>query len=83
MKKRFLTSLSLLAATIAADATAALPEVVAAKIPETKSIEQQSITQSPFVLDNAIANGGVFVADHYSHRSHSSHSSHRSHYSSR
>lgn len=82
MKKSFLTSLSLLAATIAADATAALPDNVANQMPtiDTASVEKQT-TQSPFVIDRPTAeNGGVFVAGHSSH---ASHSSHRSHYSSR
>jgi len=81
MKKNFLTSLSLLAATMAADATAALPQAVANKIPEQQSIEQAS-TQTPFVLDLPNEHG-LFVAAHSSHSSHASHSSHRSHFSSR
>lgn len=78
MKKRFLTSLSILAAGLAADATAALPETVADKMPESKAFEQSS-TQAPFVLDKPNEHG-LFVA---AHSSHSSHSSHRSHFSSR
>jgi hypothetical protein len=80
MKKNFLTSLSLLTAALAAEATAALPEQVAEKMPtiDKASIEKQS-TQSPFVIDKPTAeNGGVFVAGHSSH---ASHASHRSHYS--
>lgn len=82
MKKKYLTSLSILAASVAADANAALPESMAAKMPslDTASVEKQT-TRSPFVIDRPTAeNGGVFVAGHSSH---SSHSSHRSHYSSR
>jgi len=78
MKKSFLTSLSILAVTMAADATAALPKTVADKIPENQSLEQVS-TQVPFVLDKPNEHG-LFVA---AHSSHASHSSHRSHFSSR
>jgi len=78
MKKSFLTSLSILAASMATDATAALPQAVADKIPEQQSIEQAS-AQKPFVLDVPNEHG-LFVA---AHGSHASHSSHRSHYSSR
>lgn len=78
MKKSFLTSLSLLAATMAADATAALPQTVADKMPENQSVEQASM-QAPFVLDKPNEHG-LFVA---AHSSHASHSSHRSHFSSR
>ena len=79
MKKSFLTSLSLLATTLAADASAALPSNVLLKIPEIKTNEQTALP-SPFVLDKPDNNGGLFVAGHSSHASHASHSSH---YSSR
>ncbi|MCQ8119911.1 MULTISPECIES: hypothetical protein [Methylomonas] len=82
MKKSFLTSLSILAASIAADASAALPESATNQMPtlDTASVEKQT-SQLPFVIDRpTVENGGVFVA---AHSSHASHSSHRSHYSSR
>lgn len=82
MKKSFLTSLSILAASIAADASAALPDSAANQVQmlDKASVETQAI-KSPFVIDRPTAeNGGVFVA---AHSSHASHSSHRSHYSSR
>ena len=79
MKKCFLTSLSILAATLAADASAALPSDVVVKMPEMKNNEQTA-APSPFVLDKPDNNGGLFVAGHSSHASHASHSSH---YSSR
>ncbi|MGZ5030780.1 MAG: hypothetical protein ACXV8I_09305 [Methylobacter sp.] len=82
MKKSFLASLSILAASIAAEASAALPDNVADKMPSLDNayLEKQT-TQLPFVIDRpTVENGGVFVA---AHSSHASHSSHRSHYSSR
>jgi len=77
MKKSFLTSLSILAATMAADASAALPETVVDKLPATQTIEQAS-TQSPFILDKP-NEYGIFAL----HSSHASHASHASHVSSR
>jgi hypothetical protein len=77
MKKSFLTSLSILAVAMAADASAALPETVVDKLPATKTIEQSS-TQSPFVLDKP-NEYGIFAL----HSSHASHASHASHVSSR
>ncbi len=80
MKKSFLTSLSILAATMAADAKATLPQAVADKIPSSPSHSlEQASTQAPFVL-NKPNEHGLFVA---AHSSHASHSSHRSHFSSR
>ena len=77
MKKSFLTSLSFLAATIAANASAALPQSVSDKMPEaTKTTIEQTSTQSPFVLGKPNEHG-VFVADHSSHASHASHASSR------
>lgn len=73
MKKTFLTSLSLLAATLAADATAALPTTVVDKIPEPQTLSQLT-TQSPFVLDRPNEHG--LFAYHSSHASHASHASH-------
>ena len=77
MKKTFLTSVALLAATLAVDASAALPESVSAKLPEMTVIQQSFQAQAPFVLERA-NDKGLFVAAHGSHSSHSSHSSHAS-----
>lgn len=77
MKKTFLTSVILLATTLAVDANAALPESISTKLPEMTTIQQGIQAQSPFVLQRANERG-VFVAYHSSHASHSSHSSHAS-----
>ena len=60
-EKSFLTSLSLLAATLAADASAALPSDVVLKMPEMKTNEQIAASLL-FVLDKPDNNGGLFVA---------------------
>lgn len=77
MKKTFLTSIALLAATLAVDASAALPESVSAKLPEMAVIQQSFQAQTPFVLERANEKS-LMVAGHSSHASHSSHSSHSS-----
>ena len=82
MKKTFLTSVVLLAATLAVDASAALPGSVSSKLPEITTIQQGFQAQTPFVLERANEKG-LFVAAHGSHSSHSSHGSHSSHASSR
>ena len=82
MKKTFLTSVALLAANLAVDANAALPESVSNKLPETTVIQQGYQAQTPFVLERANEKS-LMVAGHSSHASHSSHSSHSSHASSR
>lgn len=75
MKKSFLTSVAVLAATLAAGASAALPENVSGKLPEVTFIQQNLQAQNPFVLERPNENG-LFVAAHGSHVSHRSHSSH-------
>ena len=75
IKKSFLTSIAVLAATLAADASAALPEDVSGKLPELT--QQNFQTANPFVLDRPNEHG-LFVAAHSSHVSHASHSSHAS-----
>lgn len=79
MKKSFLTSVAVLAAALAVDASAALPESVSAKLLDATFTQQDLQTQNPFVLERPNENG-LFVA---AHRSHSSHASHASHTSSR
>ena len=74
-KKSFLTSISVLAAMLAADASAALPESVSVKLQDATFTQQNSQAQNPFVLERPNENG-LFVAAHSSHRSHASHASH-------
>jgi hypothetical protein len=76
MKKSFLTSVAILAATLSADASAALPETVLANLPEAKVTQQDLQAQNPFVLERPNENG-LFVAAHGSHVSHRSHVSSR------
>lgn len=82
MKKRtFLTSVAVLAASMAVDANAALPESLTEQLNtkiEYARQEQEApkAVQSPFVLERPDSSGSTNVADHYSHRSHASHSSH-------
>ena len=77
MKKSFLTSIAVLAATLAADANAALPETVSAKLPDAITVQQDSQVQPPFVLVKPNENG-LLMAYHGSHGSHGSHTSHTS-----
>ncbi|MGZ8934965.1 MAG: hypothetical protein ACXW04_08700 [Methylobacter sp.] len=87
-KKAFLTSVAVLATSMAVNAGAALPnslteQVISNAEYTVQGHESASKAQNPFVLERPDASDNVNVADHYSHRSHSSHSSHRSHVSSR
>jgi hypothetical protein len=80
-KKSFLTSVAALAASMAIDASAALPESLTERLDskaEYTAHEQESakVTQNPFVLERPDSSGIPNVAEHYSHRSHASHSSH-------
>ncbi|MGZ8161405.1 MAG: hypothetical protein ACXWTT_00895 [Methylobacter sp.] len=75
MKKTFLTSIAVLAATLAVNASAALPESVSAKLPQTTFDQQNLQAQNPFVLERPNEHG-LFVAAHSSHSSHASHASH-------
>jgi negative regulator of sigma E activity len=77
MKKTFLTSVALLAASLAVDANAALPESVSNKLPEMTTIQQSLQVKTSFVLERANEKS-LMVAAHSSHASHSSHSSHAS-----
>jgi hypothetical protein len=88
MKKSFLTSVAALAASIAIDASAALPESLTKQLDVkaeyvAQAQELAKAAQNPFVLERPDSIGNTNVADHYSHRSHASHASHRSHVSSR
>lgn len=74
-KKNFLTSIAVLAAALAVDANATLPETVSAKLPQATFVQQNLQAQNPFVLERPNENG-LFVAAHGSHVSHRSHSSH-------
>ena len=76
MKKTFLTSIVLLATTLAVDANAALPESLSSKLPEMSATQQDFQTQTPFVLERS-NDHGVIVAYHSSHASHASHASSR------
>ena len=87
MKKRsFLTSVAVIAAAMAFDVSASLPESLtehlSANINPVVTATEISTTAAAFVLERPIptANG---QAKHSYHSSHASHSSHRSHYSSR
>jgi hypothetical protein len=87
-KKSFLTSVAVLAVSMAIDASAALPDTLTEQLDANAvySIQAQEsfkTAQNPFVLERPDVSGNTTFADHYSHRSHSSHSSHRSHVSSR
>lgn len=82
MKKSFLTSVAVLSAALAVDATAALPENISSKLPEAVFDQQNFQAKAPFVLERP-KDERLFVAGHYSHSSHSSHASHASHVSSR
>lgn len=82
-KKAFLTSVAALAASMAIDASAALPESLTEQLNAKAGYaahEQKAgeAALNPFVLESHDASGSTKVADHYSHRSHSSHSSHTS-----
>ena len=77
MKKSFLSSVAVLAAALAVDASAALPESLSTKLQDATFAQQNLQTQNPFVLERPNENG-LFVAAHSSHRSHSSHASHTS-----
>lgn len=83
-KKTFLTSIAVLAASLAVDASASLPDSVHEKL-ITSSTNQNEIKNEQLMSPNSFVlqtptNGDISVAEHYSHRSHSSH---RSHVSSR
>jgi hypothetical protein len=73
MKKSFLTSVAVLAAALAVDASAALPESVSANLQDATFTQQNA--QNPFVLERSNEHG-LFVAAHSSHASHASHASH-------
>ena len=78
MKKSFLTSVAVLAATLAVDSSAALPDTISSKLSDTMFVQQNlQQAQTPFVLERP-KDERLFVAGHYSHSSHSSHSSHTS-----
>lgn len=76
-KKSFLTSVAVLAATLAINANAALPETVSSKLPEATTVQENSQVQAPFVLERP-NESGLLVAAHHSHSSHASHASHAS-----
>lgn len=82
-KKIFLTSIAVLAATMALEAGAALPQSLTdqpnAQIGSTITSGEIATAQTPFVLERPVLTGTL----HAQHRSHSSHSSHSSHVSSR
>jgi hypothetical protein len=80
-KKSFLTAVAALAASMAIDASAALPESLTEQL-NTKAgyagqeQEAPKTAQSPFVLERPDSSGSPNVAEHYSHYSHYSHVSH-------
>lgn len=82
-KKIFLKSIAVLAATMALEAGAALPQSLTEQPSVTigSPVTSGEITTAPipFVLERPVLTGTL----HAQHRSHSSHSSHRSHVSSR
>ncbi len=81
MKKGFLISVAALAASMAIDASATLPESLTERL-NAKTVyaaqeqETTKVAQSQFVLERPASSGSLNVADHYSHRSHASHTSH-------
>ena len=75
MKKTFLTSIAVLAATLATDACADLPASVSANFQDATFTQQNLQAQNPFVLERPNEHG-LFVAAHSSHASHASHASH-------
>lgn len=83
MKKTFLTSVTVLATSLAIEASASIPETLAqslgqvATYPDQKGLKEFDQTSS-FVLEHAGISDNTTLA---AHRSHSSHSSHSSHYS--
>lgn len=83
MKKTFLTSVAVLAAAMALEAGAALPQSLTEqpiiKIGSTITSIEITTAPTPFVLERPVLTGTL----HAQHRSHSSHSSHSSHVSSR
>jgi hypothetical protein len=83
MKKSFLTAVATLAASMAMDASAALPESLAEQLNAKEGImgqknEPPNLVQNPFVLERPDSSGTPNIAEHYSHRSHASHASHAS-----
>lgn len=85
-KKVFLTSIAVLAATMALEASAAIPESFREQstIKIDLAVLDPTITspQTPFVLERPTSSGTA-AEKHSYHSSHRSHSSHSSHYSSR
>jgi hypothetical protein len=82
-KKSFLISVAVLAASMAIDASAALPESLTEQLNAkaeytTQEQETPKVTQSPFVLERPDSSGIQNVAQHVSHSSHASHASHAS-----
>ncbi len=87
-KKSFLISVAVLAASMAIDASAALPESLTEQLNANAGYAAQEqeapkAAQSPFVLERPDSSGTQNVAGHVSHSSHASHASHASHVSSR
>jgi His-Xaa-Ser repeat protein HxsA len=85
-KKTFLTSVTVLAASLALEAGAAVPEALMHSLEPVAALPPQSAPENsdqaaPFVLRHSEASENVFLAAHRSHSSHSSHSSHYSGYS--
>lgn len=86
-KKSFLTSIVALAASLAIEAAASVPEELAKGLETTPNsvVERarDSIQSDPFVLEHTASENLRFAAhsSHSSHASHASHSSHSSHYS--
>lgn len=85
-KKDFLTSIAVLAAAMAFEASAALlkslDEQPSVNISSVVASPKISTAQMPFVLEHPAASSAA-GAKHSYHSSHSSHASHQSHYSSR
>ncbi|PTQ76234.1 hypothetical protein C8R21_1731 [Nitrosospira multiformis] len=85
-KKDFLTSVAVLAATMAFEVSAALPKSLvehsSVRTPSAVTTPDTATPQIPFVLERSASSDAVSEKHSY-HSSHSSHSSHRSHYSSR
>ena len=76
MKKSFLTSIAILVATFAADASAALPNSISNNLlDETITQKNSQEQQVPFILGRT-SDSGVIIAAHHSHASHASHASH-------
>jgi hypothetical protein len=77
MKKSFLTSIAILAATLASNASASLPEAVSAKLPAPEAtVAQQDLQVQPLFVLVKPNEDGLLMAYHSSHASHASHASH-------